>query len=430
MKNIKNRKLFLEAEQEFEVTRKRRKESLQQFDTLFRIDPTLQDEFMEEAPLPRLEKDLSSHTKTALWPTAVSRFSHFIMVHVKNIYAAARAIPFFILYRGPGTGLVKNSSMCFKKHKCSEHHQLKKMREWHMQKIDLNELKNIGMMGVRYQTPEEELEPDDDKDIYLEDTDEDKVILIEDDQELFKRQYLQLKHYEEGNLLNVRMFKYRVMTGEKNITYVEDQMSLRRKTRKDEIVVELGDMLTLFKCDKCNKSFELISSLAVHKKRCQEEDKSNKEKKDGGNEEIKCQLCGKVYLLKGARIHLEMECDRGLPTNMCIYCGELFCVPAICDWHVENDCDLAKEIREKEEKEKRKVAQEAEKKAAEEEAKRKVVEQKVAEEEDKRKEEEQKVAEEEDKRKEEEQKAVEEEDKRKEEEQKVAEEEDKRKEEE
>ena len=41
------------------------------------------------------------------------------------------------------------------------------------------------MMGVRYQTPEEELEPNDDNDIYLEDTDEDRAILIEDEQELF-----------------------------------------------------------------------------------------------------------------------------------------------------------------------------------------------------------------------------------------------------
>ena len=41
MKNIKNRKLFLEAEKEFKVTRKRRKESLWQFDTLFQIDPTI-----------------------------------------------------------------------------------------------------------------------------------------------------------------------------------------------------------------------------------------------------------------------------------------------------------------------------------------------------------------------------------------------------
>ena len=104
---------------------------------------------------------------------------------------------------------------------------------------------------------------------------EDRDILIEDEQELFKRQYLQLKHYEEGNLLNVRMFKYRVMKGEKNLTYVEDQMSLTRKTRKDEDeekVEELGNMSTLFTCNKCNKNFELISSLAVHKKRCQEED--------------------------------------------------------------------------------------------------------------------------------------------------------------
>ena len=59
-----------------------------------------------------------------------------------------------------------------------------------MQKIDLNEFKNIGMMGVRYQILEEELEPNDNKDIYLEDTDEDRAILIEDDQEMFKRQYL------------------------------------------------------------------------------------------------------------------------------------------------------------------------------------------------------------------------------------------------
>ena len=70
------------------------------------------------------------------------------------------------------------------------------MREWRMQKIDLNGLKNIGMMGIWYQTPEEELELDDDTEIYLEDMAKDRVILIEDDQELFKRQYLRLKHYE------------------------------------------------------------------------------------------------------------------------------------------------------------------------------------------------------------------------------------------
>ena len=156
---------------------------------------------------------------------------------------------------------------------------------------------------------EEELVPNEDNDIYLEDTDENSDLLIEDEQELFKRQYLWLKHYEEGNLLNVMMLKYHVMPGGKNFTYVEDQMSLRRKTRKDEItekVEELGDMSTLFTCNKCNKSFELISSLAIHKRRCQEaaEDDSKE-----GNEEIKCMLCGKVYLSKGVRIHLEMECN-------------------------------------------------------------------------------------------------------------------------
>ena len=100
MKNIKNRKLFSEAEQEFEEGRKRRKESLRAFDTLFKIDPTIIDTFTEEVALPRVEKNLSSHRKTALWPMAISHFGHFIMVQVENCYSAARMIPYVVLYRG------------------------------------------------------------------------------------------------------------------------------------------------------------------------------------------------------------------------------------------------------------------------------------------------------------------------------------------
>ena len=142
MKNIKNCKLFLEAKQEFEVTRKRRKKSLWQFDTLFRIDPTIQDEFTEEAPLPRLEKNLSSHTKSS---TVANSCFTFRPLH----YGTCREY----LCSGKGDTILCPLPWTWdriheKQHKCFEGHQLKEMREWQMQKIDLNELKNIGMMGV------------------------------------------------------------------------------------------------------------------------------------------------------------------------------------------------------------------------------------------------------------------------------------------
>ena len=190
MKNIKNRKLFSEAKQEFEEGQKRRKESLCAFDTLFKIDPTIIDTFTEEVALPRVEKNLSSHMKTALWPTAISRFGHFITVQVENCYGAARVIPYVVLYCGYRTGSVKNSSVCFKKHKCFASRAPQKMPEWHLQKIDLNKLKNIRQMGVRYQTPEAGLEPDEDKDMKMARTNENQVLLIEDEQDIFRWQYL------------------------------------------------------------------------------------------------------------------------------------------------------------------------------------------------------------------------------------------------
>ena len=42
------------------------------------------------------------------------------------------------------------------------------MPEWHFEKIDLNELKNIGQMGMRYQTQQEELQLDEDNDMQIE----------------------------------------------------------------------------------------------------------------------------------------------------------------------------------------------------------------------------------------------------------------------
>ena len=119
------------------------------------------------------------------------------------------------------------------------------------------------------------------------------------------------------------MGKYRVVEGERNIMLVKDIMCLRRATKKDEKVEEMGYMLALFECQKCRKKFEVLSSLAIHRKTCEEVAEVEDEMK--WEEEIKHLLCRKMYnALKGARIHREMECDRGKLTNMCIYCGEYF----------------------------------------------------------------------------------------------------------
>ena len=189
--------------------------------------------------------------------------------------------------------------------------------------------------------------------MHIKGTKENQVLLIEAEEDIFRRQYLRLKHYEDGNSINVIIGKYRVAEGEKNITLVEDTMCLRRATKKDETgeekVEDMGDMSALFECQKCGTKFKVLSSLAIHRKTCEEEG----EVKMKGDEEIKCILCWKMYnALKGVMIHKEMECEMGMPTNMCIYCGELFGVAAVHDSHVENDCELAEERRQKEKKEK------------------------------------------------------------------------------
>ena len=130
-------------------------------------------------------------------------------------------------------------------------------------------------------------------------------------------------------MINVVMGKYTVAEGERNMMVVKDMMCLRRATKKDEIVEkkveEISDMLALFKCRKCGKKFEVLSSLAIHQKECDEAvEHEVAEEIVKGDEEIKCVLCGKMYnALKGARIHKEMECNRGMPMNMCIYCGRV-----------------------------------------------------------------------------------------------------------
>ena len=116
LKIIKIVNFFAELD-EFEQYSKERKDSLRSFGTINKIDPTVLDEFTDEMVLPRGVQTLSSHTREALVPVAVSRFSRFssITVHVENIYGSARCIPYVILYRGKGNGLIEMAEMCFKR---------------------------------------------------------------------------------------------------------------------------------------------------------------------------------------------------------------------------------------------------------------------------------------------------------------------------
>ena len=78
------------------------------------------DEFTDEIVLPQGVETLSSHTREALVPVAVSQFSRFITVHVENVYGSARCIPYVVLYRGKGNGLIEMAKMCFKKIRVSK----------------------------------------------------------------------------------------------------------------------------------------------------------------------------------------------------------------------------------------------------------------------------------------------------------------------
>ena len=114
------------------------------------MDPTVLDEFTDEMVLPQGVETLSSHTQEALVPVAVSRFQRFITVHVENVYGSACCIPYVVLYRGKGNGLIEMAKMCLKKNPSFKGRKLKDMREWRYPKIDLNELKKYGEKGVRY----------------------------------------------------------------------------------------------------------------------------------------------------------------------------------------------------------------------------------------------------------------------------------------
>ena len=130
LKNHKNSKKKFAELDEFEQYNKGRKDSLRSFGTINKIDPMILDEFTDEMVLLSDVQRLSFHMWEALVPVAVSQFLRFITVHVENIYGSACCIPYIVLYRGKGNGLIEMAKMCFKRKPCFKGRKLKDMREW------------------------------------------------------------------------------------------------------------------------------------------------------------------------------------------------------------------------------------------------------------------------------------------------------------
>ena len=130
LKNHKNSKKNFAELDEFEQYNKERKDSLRSFGTINKINPMILDEFTDEMVLLSDVQRLSFHMWEALVPVAVSQFLRFITVHVENIYGSACCIPYIVLYRGKGNGLIEMAKMCFKRNPCFKGRKLKDMREW------------------------------------------------------------------------------------------------------------------------------------------------------------------------------------------------------------------------------------------------------------------------------------------------------------
>ena len=299
---------------------------------LYKIDPTISDEFTEVMELPRVHKNLSEHSVDAVCPIAVSRFSHFITVHVDHFYECARKIPFRILFRGRGTGSIKDGKLLFRNFRCFKHIKSRQYREWGWPKIDLNELAAFGAMGVIYEEPDKKLIPGEDTNMQIVKTEENRIHDPEDESLVFRRQFLRLKHYNEGHLAgDIKMDKYIPRRGEKNVTVVEDEMCIRPATKSAVLEDDGNDR---FRCNVCLKGFELLSTLALHKQNCGNQVGGNGQK-EKDDELIKCQVCGRWYFALGKKIHDEFECAE---EYVCDECGELFQFRSTREWHKQNDC--------------------------------------------------------------------------------------------
>ena len=323
---------------------KKRKESLRKFDTLLRVDPTIDDEHTDEFIIPRgaekfldVEKgeQLSTHTRYAIIPRAIKRFDRFITVQVENYYECARNISYFSLFRGKGNGEIEDGEVCYKKKKCFKGRSIKKEPEWNLPKIDLNELKRYQFKGVQYdrgladERGEVNVIPVESKKLVrmskVKGGNQRNVDVI-DEEGIWKINHMREMHFERGHLREFELKKYNAK-GERNYTVVHDKskMSMREEGHTVRIgIPEKGK----FECAKCKKGFEEVGELAHHKLRmCGEES-------DDGGGEVKCPECEKV-VEEGTHliVHRFMDCEKKWKQYKCGLCDDTFVLKNIRDWH-------------------------------------------------------------------------------------------------
>ena len=224
---------------------------MRRFPTLFKIDPTIVDECMEEILLERAEEKrirrineakekgekklkMSTHTEGTIKPVVVRRFSRFITCHVRQKFGAARRISYYSLLRGLGPGSIKEAKFLFKKK--FKDRNLKDQVEWDWPKIDLIEVQKYGRCRLQYEREELEMIPIDKKCLIkiepVEEEEENKTLDVIDEEEEAEIAAKRSLHFQRGHLRDFEIKKVAVdLKKETNTTVVEDQMSIRPRTR-------------------------------------------------------------------------------------------------------------------------------------------------------------------------------------------------------
>ena len=222
---------------------------------------------------------------------AIRRFSPFITCHVRQKFGAARRILYYSLFRGLGTGSIKEAKFLFKKK--FKDQNLKDQVEWDWPKIDLIEVQKYGRCGLQYEREELEMIPINKKRlirIELVEEEEEKetldVIDEEGEAEIAAKRSL---HFQREHLRDFEIEKVAVdPKKETNTTVVEDQMSIRPRTRympeetQEEMPEEMPEESVLldieekgiFECSVCFTRFGLLTELREHKIECDKAEKN------------------------------------------------------------------------------------------------------------------------------------------------------------
>ena len=249
MKKTTNRKLFIYAEEQAKAKKKskRRKESMRHFPTLFKVDSTIVDECTKEILLERTEEKrirrinevkeegkkklkMSSHTEGMIKPVAIRRFSRFITCHVRQKFGAVRRISYYSLFRGLGTGSMKEPRFLFKKK--FKDRNLKDQVEWDWPKIDLIEVQKYGRCGLQYEQEELEMIPINKKCLIkiepVEEEEENETLDVIDEEGEAEIAAKRSLHFQKGHLRDFKIEKVAVdPKKEINTTVVEDEMSIQ-----------------------------------------------------------------------------------------------------------------------------------------------------------------------------------------------------------